>query len=166
METTETIIPLVFSAIALALSGVTFIFARRFENADNKRALSVAMWERWENVALRDQRVLVWNALAKHLRDLTENTDTISYKVLTADERRALNDVERFLDALSNLNAGDRLDVDLVRRLFRPNIDQWAGYSERILRDDTEQVKSAKEIADMYERLASLKKDRIDGVAS
>ncbi|MEM1146480.1 MAG: hypothetical protein AAGA72_16360 [Pseudomonadota bacterium] len=150
-------IAIVFSAIALVLSAITFLVGRRFQNADKRQALSIDLWQRWDTGALREQRIIFWNGLKAMIEDPLDSQEQVDFTELPTDMLRALNDIERFLDALGKLYAAERLDQGLIKDVFAPNIDQWATLSRRVKRDDTQQVKSVDEVAAIHKRLEPLR---------
>lgn len=150
----ENALPIAISTIALLVSVLTFVLTRFFQSKDRKQALTVEMWQRWDDALLRDSRIVFWNALEKIDLAAAEKDGGVHYEELDADALRALNDVEQFLDGLGKLRCSGQLDEKLFRQLFEPNLSQWTEMSVVVMRDDSERIRNLDKVRELYSRLA------------
>lgn len=154
MSELERFLPIMVSVLALLVSMFTFFLARFFQAEDRKQALTIEMWQRWDSAAMRDQRVIFWDAVERTSLNPRDNQSSIHFSKLGPTALRALNDVEQFLDGLGKLKISNQLNDKLFREFFYPNLSQWKDMSAMIERADDDRVRSSERVGELYSRIS------------
>ncbi|MEM8981862.1 MAG: hypothetical protein AAGC71_02455 [Pseudomonadota bacterium] len=125
---------IILSVIALIVSLTTFVVARIHQLNDRRKSLTVEMWKRWEDPRIRSNRLLFWRSITDNRSGDTPPAGSIEPTKLSAECLGALNEVEHFLDGLSELRRANQLDPDLLDALFAAHIKDWLGLSSAVSR--------------------------------